>query len=223
MVDDGDDDVTVLSEHVLVLQPSMPLVPAMPVHHTEPFTDRKSTFQAGIASSQPTMTSPQAHVARVGSVADVRQLQAQLLQNSKIARATHNISAFRIHMPATGAFVQVWCWRRVVHHAAQDCDDDGEHGAASRMLHLLQVPCSVLHRRHDMQIADARDVCVVVSRWYGGVQLGPDRFRHINNAARCPRPHGMVARHTPQHRTRAVWVYCCRAEGPRKEIASDCV
>lgn len=25
---------------------------------------------------------------------------------------------------------------------------------------------------------------VIVSRWYGGVQLGPDRFKHINNAAR---------------------------------------
>jgi putative IMPACT (imprinted ancient) family translation regulator len=25
---------------------------------------------------------------------------------------------------------------------------------------------------------------VVVTRWYGGVHLGPDRFRHIKNAAR---------------------------------------
>ena len=25
---------------------------------------------------------------------------------------------------------------------------------------------------------------VVVSRWYGGIQLGPDRFKHINNVAR---------------------------------------
>jgi len=25
---------------------------------------------------------------------------------------------------------------------------------------------------------------VVVSRWYGGIHLGPDRFKHINNAAR---------------------------------------
>lgn len=31
---------------------------------------------------------------------------------------------------------------------------------------------------------DVRDVLVVVSRWYGGVHLGPDRFRLINNAAR---------------------------------------
>lgn len=31
---------------------------------------------------------------------------------------------------------------------------------------------------------DAKNVIVVVTRWYGGVHLGPDRFRHINNAAR---------------------------------------
>lgn len=26
---------------------------------------------------------------------------------------------------------------------------------------------------------------VVVSRWFGGILLGPDRFKHINNSARC--------------------------------------
>ena len=26
---------------------------------------------------------------------------------------------------------------------------------------------------------------VVVSRWFGGTLLGPERFKHINNAARC--------------------------------------
>ena len=31
---------------------------------------------------------------------------------------------------------------------------------------------------------DAVNVVVVVSRWYGGIQLGPDRFKHINNVAR---------------------------------------
>ena len=31
---------------------------------------------------------------------------------------------------------------------------------------------------------DVKNIMVVVSRWYGGVHLGPDRFRLINNAAR---------------------------------------
>lgn len=53
----------------------------------------------------------------------------------------------------------------------QDCDDDGEHAAGGRLLHLLQI-------------VDAQNVMVVVTRWYGGVHLGPARFTHINNAAR---------------------------------------
>ncbi|CAD0090090.1 unnamed protein product [Aureobasidium vineae] len=55
--------------------------------------------------------------------------------------------------------------------AFQDCDDDGETAAGGRLLHL-------------MQLMDIWDVMVVVTRWYGGVQLGPDRFRLINTAAR---------------------------------------
>ena len=55
--------------------------------------------------------------------------------------------------------------------AAQDCDDDGEDAAGGRLLHLLQVTGAV-------------NVVVVVSRWYGGVLLGPSRFALINNTAR---------------------------------------
>ena len=35
-----------------------------------------------------------------------------------------------------------------------------------------------------LQIVDARNVIIIVSRWYGGILLGPDRFKHINNSAR---------------------------------------
>ncbi|XP_064511013.1 protein IMPACT isoform X2 [Pseudopipra pipra] len=34
------------------------------------------------------------------------------------------------------------------------------------------------------QILNVHNVLVVVSRWYGGILLGPDRFKHINNCAR---------------------------------------
>mmetsp|Transcript_39437 Transcript_39437/g.88269 ORF Transcript_39437/g.88269 Transcript_39437/m.88269 type:complete len:124 (-) Transcript_39437:78-449(-) len=30
----------------------------------------------------------------------------------------------------------------------------------------------------------AKNVVVMVTRWFGGIHLGPDRFKHINNAAR---------------------------------------
>lgn len=77
--------------------------------------------------------------------------------DKKAARATHNISAWRIR--GEGAAL------------IQDCDDDGETAAGGRVLHLLHL-------------MDVWDVMVVVSRWYGGVMLGPDRFRLINAAAR---------------------------------------
>ncbi|KJE88491.1 hypothetical protein CAOG_00141 [Capsaspora owczarzaki ATCC 30864] len=109
------------------------------------YTERKSVFVA--------------HVATVHSEAQVSLVRSELLQNRKIAAATHNIMAYRIHRPATGAF-------------AQDCDDDGEDAAGGRLLQLLQL-------------VDARNVVVVVSRWYGGQLLGPSRFKIINNVARA--------------------------------------
>ena len=56
-------------------------------------------------------------------------------------------------------------------NCTQDFDDDGETAAGGRLLHLLQV-------------GNCKNVLVVVSRWFGGVLLGPARFTHINNAAR---------------------------------------
>ncbi len=54
---------------------------------------------------------------------------------------------------------------------AHTSPQDGETAAGSRLAHLLEV-------------MGARDVLVVVSRWFGGVLLGADRFKHINNCAR---------------------------------------
>lgn len=113
--------------------------------HGEPFTDRKSTFQGHIAFP-------------VTCVQQVKSVVRKLYENRKIANATHNIMAYRIEVPPTGAFLQ-------------DCDDDGETAAGGRVLHLLQM-------------VDARNVVVIVSRWFGGILLHLDRFKHISNAAR---------------------------------------
>ncbi|KAF2673836.1 UPF0029-domain-containing protein [Microthyrium microscopicum] len=97
-------------------------------------------------------------VAMVHSPAQAKQyLQHLLATDKKASKATHNIVAWRIHGDAGASF--------------QDCDDDGETAAGGRILHL-------------MQLMDVWDVMVVVTRWYGGILLGPDRFRVINNAAR---------------------------------------
>ena len=35
-----------------------------------------------------------------------------------------------------------------------------------------------------LQILEAVNVMIIVTRWYGGIHLGPDRFKHISNCAR---------------------------------------
>ncbi|GIL51831.1 hypothetical protein Vafri_7742 [Volvox africanus] len=104
----------------------------------------------------------QAHVAPVRSFEEVAAVMDALLSISKIRAATHNIMAYRIHTEGVGG-----CGGSFL----QDYDDDGENAAGGRLLHLLQA-------------ADVRNVVVVVSRWFGGVLLGPARFTAINNTAR---------------------------------------
>jgi hypothetical protein len=111
---------------------------------SDPFTEKKSVFVA--------------RAAVVSSPSEAKSFLAHLLAtDKKVAKASHNITAWRIHGPSDTAF--------------QDCDDDGETAAGGRLLHL-------------MQLMDIWNVMVVVTRWYGGVHLGPDRFRLINTAAR---------------------------------------
>jgi hypothetical protein len=101
----------------------------------------------------------QAHVVPITDPTEIPPIMEYLLQNNKIRSATHNIMAYRIESSTRqGTFFQ-------------DSDDDGESAAGGRLLHLLQM-------------VDARNVVVVVSRWFGGTLLGPARFGLINKAAR---------------------------------------
>ena len=80
---------------------------------------------------------------------------------------------------------------------AQDHDDDGESGAGRNLSRLLSTmkaqnvvggacACHTVLLVPPLMRNDlfAGVQLVVVTRWYGGVHLGPDRFRHINNLAR---------------------------------------
>jgi len=49
--------------------------------------------------------------------------------------------------------------------------NDGETGAGMVILRILRA-------------SDMVDVCVVVTRWYGGVKLGATRFEHISDGAK---------------------------------------
>jgi putative IMPACT (imprinted ancient) family translation regulator len=74
-------------------------------------------------------------------------------------RATHNIFAYRFTCPISG----------VVFH---DNDDDGETAAGARIGEM-------------MRLMGVDGAAVIVSRWFGGIKLGPDRFKFICNSARA--------------------------------------
>ncbi|ROW11687.1 hypothetical protein VPNG_05661 [Cytospora leucostoma] len=111
---------------------------------SDPVIELKSVFIARCAA----VTSPEEAAAYVEHL---------LASDKKVRTATHNITAWRIRGPNGTSF--------------QDCDDDGETAAGSRLLHL-------------MQLMDLWDTMVVVTRWYGGHHLGPRRFALINIVAR---------------------------------------
>ncbi|XP_016410075.1 protein IMPACT [Sinocyclocheilus rhinocerous] len=133
------------------------------IKHGETITDRRSTFQP--------------HLAAVVTPKQVQRVLNHLYENKKIASATHNIYAYRIYCEDKNSFLQ-------------DCEDDGETAAESLLAkaridsHLMFQTVGLHLDEKCGAILDVRNVLVVVSRWYGGILLGPDRFKHINNCAR---------------------------------------
>lgn len=121
--------------------------------------------------SEPLVVNKSTFVARalaVKSLEEATESISHLIStNKRVAMATHNITAWRIRQKsaATAAGTEP------IEITIQDCDDDGETAAGGRLLHL-------------MQLMEIWNVVVVVTRWYGGVKLGPDRFRCINAVAR---------------------------------------
>jgi hypothetical protein len=101
----------------------------------------------------------QAHLCVVSSPQDAMRVLRKLYgMDAKIRRATHNIWAYRINDLSSNMIYS-------------DNDDDGETAAGRRLALLLDT-------------MEVKGAIVVVSRWYGGIHLGPARFRHINNVAR---------------------------------------
>lgn len=99
-----------------------------------------------------------AHMARVSSLEDVKAVVSVLRSDRHIACAAHpTIWAYRYTSPDG-----------VLH---QDCDDDGEHGASARIIFLLDQ-------------LNVNGFVIVVTRWFGGILLGPDRFKHIMEVAK---------------------------------------
>ncbi|KAL7510533.1 hypothetical protein ACHAXN_007435 [Cyclotella atomus] len=98
-----------------------------------------------------------AHVSSVDCIEHVQWVLGELLFNDKkVSRASHNMFAYRF--TKDGILVS-------------DNDDDGEKGSGAKIASLLQL-------------SKVENVLVVVSRWYGGIHLGPARFKHIASVAR---------------------------------------
>ncbi len=63
-------------------------------------------------------------------------------------------------------------WALILSDGAQIKNDDGESGAGLIVLRMLE----------EKQLFDH---VVIVTRWYGGVHLGGDRFRHVKRCVQA--------------------------------------
>lgn len=77
---------------------------------------------------------------------------------SVLKRATHCMYAYRTTHPTQAT-------------VATSQDDGGESGSGHRLARLLEL-------------SGCENVVVVVSRWYGGIKLGSDRWKRISDVAK---------------------------------------
>jgi hypothetical protein len=96
-----------------------------------------------------------AHAKKVLSKEEAESFWSEVQATEK--GATHNILAYRIQL-SDGNIIEEY-------------NDDGETYAGNRVLTLLKT-------------LDAKNVVVVVTRWFGGQMLGPIRFEHILKCSR---------------------------------------
>jgi len=100
-----------------------------------------------------------AHSTRMTSSDDVPEFLDHLKQLPAVKRATHCMYAYRVVPETTGVATLV------------GQNDGGESGSGDRLSRLLEL-------------SGCKNVIVVVSRWYGGVQLGSDRWKWISLVAK---------------------------------------
>ena len=87
---------------------------------------------------------------------DIKNFLKILKKNKKYAKATHNSWAARISHE--GAIFETK-------------NDDGETGAGMVILRVMQKE-------------DISDCIICVTRWFGGVKLMGDRFKHVQDATK---------------------------------------
>ncbi len=93
---------------------------------------------------------------RVEGKEDIKIFLKTLKKNKKYAKATHNTWAARISKE--GAIFETKA-------------DDGETGAGMVILRIMQKE-------------NVSNCVICVTRWFGGVKLMNDRFKHVQNATK---------------------------------------
>ncbi|PSR76837.1 hypothetical protein BD289DRAFT_378453 [Coniella lustricola] len=101
-------------------------------------------------------------IARATTITDSSQrpklLKALFDAHPELRDASHNVWAYRIRPAETSISTQV----------RESSHDDGESGGGDCVLRTMRE-------------ANVVDTLVVMTRWYGGVMLGPDRWRLMRN------------------------------------------
>jgi hypothetical protein len=111
------------------------------------------TVSASVTSKKSTFV---ARAISITSPAQARsELQKLLAANPNLREASHNITAWRVAGD---------------HGIIEDSNDDGESGGGRHLLGLLQS-------------SDIVGVLLVVTRWYGGIMLGVDRWRIMSQVS----------------------------------------
>lgn len=91
---------------------------------------------------------------RVKNREEIKNFLKKLKSNKKYAKATHN--SFAVRISKDNIFYETK-------------SDDGETGAGNVILRILKK-------------RNYTNIIVVVTRWFGGIKLEADRFKHIQDA-----------------------------------------
>lgn len=97
-----------------------------------------------------------ASIGKVHGREDIKEFLKQLKGNKKYAKATHNTWAARISHEGT---------------IFETKNDDGETGAGMVILRVMQKE-------------NITNCVICVTRWFGGVKLMGDRFKHVQDATK---------------------------------------
>lgn len=95
-------------------------------------------------------------IGKVAGKEEIKQFLSTLKKNKKYAKATHN--SWAVRMSHDGAIFE-------------GKNDDGEVGAGAVILRVMQKENVI-------------NSIICVTRWFGGIKLEGDRFKHIQEATK---------------------------------------